>query len=88
MKGVSGKKLDEIYMSAWKLGMKTCYYLRTLAATQIEKSTLDATKYGFTQKRTYDSVNGNGIESDVLSDETYMAKTACNIVDTECESCQ
>ena len=30
MKGVSGKKLNDIYMTAWKLGLKTTYYLRTL----------------------------------------------------------
>ncbi len=52
LKGVSGKKLNEVYLSAWKAGLKTTYYLRGLAASQIEKSTLDA-KYGFTQKREY-----------------------------------
>ncbi|MFP4565876.1 MAG: ribonucleoside-diphosphate reductase subunit alpha [Spirochaetaceae bacterium] len=51
MKGVSGKKLEEIYMAAWELGLKTTYYLRSLGASQIEKSTLDAKKYGYTQKR-------------------------------------
>ena len=56
MKGKSGKKLQEIYLAAWKMGLKTTYYLRTLAATQIEKSTLDATKFGYTQKREYDQV--------------------------------
>ncbi len=53
MRGTSGKMLSDIYMTAWKLGLKTTYYLRTLAATQIEKSTLDAAKYGYTQKREY-----------------------------------
>jgi len=53
MKGASGKKLNDIYMLAWKLGLKTTYYLRTLGASQIEKSTLDAKKFGFTQKRVY-----------------------------------
>ena len=51
MKGSSGKLLNDIYVTAWRLGLKTTYYLRTLAASQIEKSTLDAGKYGFTQKR-------------------------------------
>lgn len=55
MHGTSGKKLEEIYLYAWKIGMKTTYYLRTLAASQVEKSTLDASKYGFTQKREYDT---------------------------------
>ncbi|MEK6843109.1 MAG: hypothetical protein AABY04_01355, partial [Candidatus Micrarchaeota archaeon] len=53
MKGVSGKSLTDMYMYAWKAGLKTTYYLRTLAASQIEKSTLDANKFGFTQKREY-----------------------------------
>ena len=52
--GVSGKKLSETYFAAWRFGLKTTYYLRTLGATQIEKATLDAKKYGFTQKREYD----------------------------------
>ncbi len=41
----SGKKLHSMYMLAWKKGLKTTYYLRTLGATRIEKSTLDAKKY-------------------------------------------
>lgn len=33
----SGKKLDELYRLAWKRGLKTTYYLRTLGASQQEK---------------------------------------------------
>ncbi|MDP3725427.1 MAG: ribonucleoside-diphosphate reductase subunit alpha [Nanoarchaeota archaeon] len=40
----SGKALSDVYMSAWKMGLKTTYYLRTLAASGIEKSTLDISK--------------------------------------------
>ena len=39
MAGASGKKLDETYKLAWLRGLKTTYYLRTLAATPAEKST-------------------------------------------------
>ena len=53
LKGTSGKQLSEVYLAAWKLGLKTTYYLRTLAVSQIEKATLDASKYGFTQLREY-----------------------------------
>ena len=35
----SGKKLDEIYKLAWVRGLKTTYYLRTLGASQVEKTT-------------------------------------------------
>jgi len=41
MAGVSGKKLDETYKLAWLRGLKTTYYLRTMGATSVEKSTLN-----------------------------------------------
>lgn len=53
MKGVSGKKLSDAYMYAWKMGLKTTYYLRTLAASQVEKSTVNTTEYGATHKRDF-----------------------------------
>lgn len=37
----SGSKLDQLYRSTWKKGLKTTYYLRTLGATHVEKSTVD-----------------------------------------------
>jgi ribonucleoside-diphosphate reductase alpha chain len=40
MAGASGKKLDETYKLAWTRGLKTTYYLRTISATQAEKSTV------------------------------------------------
>ena len=36
----SGRKLSDMYMLAWEKGLKTTYYLRTLGATSVEKSTL------------------------------------------------
>jgi ribonucleoside-diphosphate reductase alpha chain len=39
MAGANGRKLDETYRLAWMRGLKTTYYLRTLAATSAEKST-------------------------------------------------
>jgi ribonucleoside-diphosphate reductase alpha chain len=42
----SGKKVSDMYMLAWEKGLKTTYYLRSMGATRIEKSTLDVAKYG------------------------------------------
>ncbi|MEZ0294902.1 MAG: ribonucleoside-diphosphate reductase subunit alpha [Candidatus Methylacidiphilales bacterium] len=42
----SGRKLNDMYLFAWERGLKTTYYLRTLAATQIEKSTVDINRRG------------------------------------------
>ncbi|MFV1852807.1 MAG: ribonucleoside-diphosphate reductase subunit alpha [Thalassospira sp.] len=39
----SGKKLDDLYRLAWLRGLKTTYYLRSSAATHVEKSTLKGT---------------------------------------------
>jgi ribonucleoside-diphosphate reductase alpha chain len=36
----SGKKLDQLYRMAWKKGLKTTYYLRSMGATNVEKSTV------------------------------------------------
>jgi ribonucleoside-diphosphate reductase alpha chain len=42
--GASGKKLDVTYRMAWYRGLKTTYYLRALAATSTEKSTINTGK--------------------------------------------
>jgi ribonucleoside-diphosphate reductase alpha chain len=94
MKGVSGTKLNDIYMTAWKTGMKTTYYLRTLGATQIEKSTLDAKKYGYTQKREYKSSQESVVQTvavEVSSIEVVQQVPEvklCKLTDPDCESCQ
>ena len=36
----SGPKLDNLYKLAWVRGLKTTYYLRTMGATHVEKSTM------------------------------------------------
>ncbi|MEE1652669.1 MULTISPECIES: ribonucleoside-diphosphate reductase subunit alpha [Brachymonas] len=36
----SGRKLDELYRLAWQRGLKTTYYLRTLGASQAEKTSV------------------------------------------------
>ena len=38
MKEPSGKKLDDLYRLAWARGLKTTYYLRSMAASSVEKS--------------------------------------------------
>ena len=46
-----GSLLADVYETAWELGLKTTYYLRTLGASSIEKSTLEMTEYDDTQSR-------------------------------------
>ncbi|HEV2916176.1 MAG TPA: ribonucleoside-diphosphate reductase subunit alpha [Candidatus Babeliales bacterium] len=98
LKGTSGKLLHDIYIIGWFAGLKTFYYLRTLGATQIEKATLDAKKFGFTQKRTYETfesvepmINDHSEDINAIQSKSIInvqAARACSLVDPDCESCQ
>lgn len=63
--GSSGKDLASIYEYAWSLGLKTTYYLRTLSASQVEKSTVSTAEFGVTHKRSSNEVS---ISSASISD--------------------
>jgi ribonucleoside-diphosphate reductase alpha chain len=59
-RSTSGKDLSDTYIYAWELGLKTTYYLRTQAASQVEKSTVNTTDYGSTHLRKMNNkVNSN-----------------------------
>ena len=85
MAGASGKKLDETYKLAWLRGLKTTYYLRTLAATSAEKSTgrggeLNAVSVSGGMNA---ASAGDGAGEGVAG----MAKF-CSIDNPDCEACQ
>ncbi|MDY6984182.1 MAG: ribonucleoside-diphosphate reductase subunit alpha, partial [Pseudomonadota bacterium] len=74
----NGKKLDVTYRMAWLLGLKTTYYLRALAATSTEKSTVAQGRL-------------NAVSAAI--DETLQAgpaevPKACSIDNPDCEACQ
>ncbi len=79
----SGKKLDEMYRLAWKTGLKTTYYLRSLGATQVEKSTVDINKFG---------VQPRWMKNQSASSEMVVSRQPevqqCSIDNPDCESCQ
>jgi ribonucleoside-diphosphate reductase alpha chain len=79
----SGKKLHNMYMLAWEKGLKTTYYLRTLGATQIEKSSVDINKRGL-QPRWMKSKSAS---SNIAVDRTDEMPKACTLGEG-CESCQ
>ncbi len=76
----SGKKISEMYMFAWEKGLKTTYYLRSMGATRIEKSTLDVTKYANVVGSRQRDEKGH------IIDASAHKQTAEPIQD--CESCQ
>jgi ribonucleoside-diphosphate reductase alpha chain len=86
----NGKQLSEMYLLAWEMGLKTTYYLRSLAATQIEKSTTDTNRRGLQPKW----MKNKSASADVVVNREYTAeeKNACSIEAMrnggECEACQ
>jgi ribonucleoside-diphosphate reductase alpha chain len=76
-RGSSGRELSEVYFYAWKMGLKTTYYLRTLAATQVEKSTVSTQQYGSTHKRdegaSMATLTAAGLDANAFSGEVSHA---------------
>ncbi|MDG2182751.1 MAG: ribonucleoside-diphosphate reductase subunit alpha [Mariniblastus sp.] len=79
----SGRRLDEMYRMAWQAGLKTTYYLRSLGATQVEKSTVDINKFGV-QPRWMK----NASASADIAVERQPEVQQCSIDDPDCEACQ
>jgi len=81
----NGRKLSELYLLAWRSGLKTTYYLRTLAATQIEKSTLDVNRYGV-QPRWMKNESASGLIQ--IERENGQNGAVCHVDEDDCEACQ
>ena len=76
-----GKKLDITYRMAWYSGLKTTYYLRSIAATSTEKSTVQQGKLNAV------SVGAEQAPQQELGAPAPVP-TACSLDDPECEACQ
>ncbi len=87
MAGASGKKLDETYKLAWVRGLKTTYYLRTLAATSAEKSTGQGGELNAVPTSSGMAATGASSRNSKTADDGDMPKF-CAIDDPTCESCQ
>jgi len=85
----SGKKLSEMYFLAWRKGLKTTYYLRTLAATQVEKSTLDVNRFGVQPRwmKSRSASSDIAVERGNASVPEGPPAIACNLGE-DCEACQ
>tara|TARA_B100001248_G_scaffold261923_1_gene255036 strand:+ start:68264 stop:71521 length:3258 start_codon:yes stop_codon:yes gene_type:complete len=80
------KALSHMYRMAWRLGLKTTYYLRTLGASNIEKATLSFKK----DKRGIVAETAQNKEE--KKEYTESEKKACSLEAMlnggECEACQ
>ncbi len=76
-----GKKLDITYRMAWYSGLKTTYYLRSIAATSTEKSTVQQGKLNAV------SADTNQSSAQELGAPAPIPD-ACSLDDPDCEACQ
>ena len=75
----SGAKLDSLYKLAWVRGLKTTYYLRSMGATHVEKSTMDSER----------ASSLNAVQANQSADAVgSAAPKACSLLDPDCEACQ
>jgi ribonucleoside-diphosphate reductase alpha chain len=86
MGGASGKKLDDTYKLAWLRGLKTTYYLRTMAATHVEKSTVTSGQLNSVS-------SGGGVNGTDAAAAQELDGPACTMRPgdagfDECEACQ
>ena len=97
MAGASGKKLDDTYKLAWIRGLKTTYYLRTMSATHVEKSTVSAGRMNAVSsggEPRSGSAGMSALDVAAAAAQLQMASSPatdikfCGIDDPTCESCQ
>jgi ribonucleoside-diphosphate reductase alpha chain len=86
MAGASGKKLDDTYKLAWLRGLKTTYYLRTMAATHVEKSTVASGQLNSVSSG--GGVNGTDAAAALAADGPVCTMRPGDAGFDECEACQ
>ena len=102
MSAPSGKKLNDMYFLAWKKGLKTTYYLRSAAATSVEKSTIDVNRRGVQPRwmknksasanikmdREPEAIQAEAEVTEITAENAMPLPQACSINNPDCESCQ
>jgi ribonucleoside-diphosphate reductase alpha chain len=78
------KTLSHMYRAAWRSGLKTTYYLRTLGASNIEKATVAVDK----AKRGLVGGNPAGPKKEFTAEEKMACSLEAMRNGEECEACQ
>jgi ribonucleoside-diphosphate reductase alpha chain len=87
LRGATGKLLSDVYTTAWEMGLKTTYYLRTMGATHAEKSTIHT--------GSLNAVRAGGSALDRIAEQARATLASAPATDVKvcsmepgCESCQ
>lgn len=80
----SGRRLDEMYRYAWHCGLKTTYYLRSKAASGVEKSSVNQNAAAASEMPGV----GGLLDSSAGAATVVSEPKACSIENPDCEACQ
>ena len=80
------KTLSHMYRDAWRKGLKTTYYLRTLGASNIEKATVNAPKV--TRGLVGQGQATEGPQKQYTDAEREICSLEAKMNGDECEACQ
>ncbi len=78
------KMLSSIYLTGWKMGLKTTYYLKTKSVTDIEDASLDIKR----KTKEIEEISGIKGTSQMPEDGFSSGPKACSLLNPDCESCQ
>ena len=81
------KTLSHMYRDAWRKGLKTTYYLRTLGASNIEKATVSMKSTEKTDPQTGTN-NPGSTEKQYTPEEVKACSLEAMMNGEECEACQ
>jgi ribonucleoside-diphosphate reductase alpha chain len=81
------KALSHMYRTAWRSGLKTTYYLRTLGASNIEKATVTIKKAAVPKAGDANFLNATA-KPTVSEEEKMICRLNAARDGTECEACQ
>ena len=87
MASPDGAKMDKLYKLAWIRGLKTTYYLRSLGATHVEKSTLSGgreTRLAAVERAAAEPA----VAPPPVVEHSAADAPLCAVADPDCEACQ
>lgn len=89
LKTQSGKQLNDVYILAWEYGLKTTYYLRTLAASQVQKMVdIETLKQVADEREKEVEIKKEEAKKILSLQEPLPIVKACRIDNENCEACQ
>ena len=89
-RGVQPREVRLWYQNAWRLGLKTTYYLHSRGATNVERTSSADNRLRFVEADSGESaefLNSSTSETAELSLDGEQAYDFCDVEDPTCESC-